>query len=362
MEKPTDSDGTARLCSRCKLRPARVNQYYCSMCHGLQMRKYRSRRKNEFGRLHKLIDQLTINNTDTRRKFEEKIGAGRRVIVTAKDNEPFRRFAGEVVGFLPGERLLVLDEGGKQISIPLAQVEEDEIYLYPPSVEYVASDSEIKGAEPVQDEVQSVQPGGNPEAKQRAELRGICTDEKSNVPEQREIGIGQNELSAMKVCHAYVQAQRAYALKDRSGRGVIQYAQKIRSLPGKKDGLYWEVPSGKEPSPLSLLVANAEDDGRHNKKATGQNAATPFRGYFFKILSGQGRSAPGGKYDYVIKRAMVAGFALIAYPAYWNSSGVMSFIVNQQDKIYQKNLGARTAKLVKRIQTYDPDPSWAPAE
>jgi len=108
------------------------------MCHGLQMRKYRSRRKNEFGRLHKLIDQLTINNTDTRRKFEEKIGAGRRVIVTAKDNEPFRRFGGEVVGFLPGERLLVLDEGGKQISIPLAQVEEDEIYLYPPPVEYVA--------------------------------------------------------------------------------------------------------------------------------------------------------------------------------------------------------------------------------
>jgi len=177
--------------------------------------------------------------------------------------------------------------------------------------------------------------------------------------------IGHDELSALEVCHAYVQAQRDYASKDRAGNGVMEYAQRFRSKPGTKSGLYWETVPGEEQSPFGPLVANAQDEGYFmaNAKTPGEpKHCTPFHGYVLRILKKQGRDAPGGKYDYVINDHMVAGFGLLAYPIQWGNTGVMTFIVNQQGKVYQKNLGERTAKLAPRIDAYNPDSTWQPAE
>lgn len=177
--------------------------------------------------------------------------------------------------------------------------------------------------------------------------------------------IGHNELSALEVCHAYVQAQRDYASKDRAGDGVMEYAQHIRSKAGTKNGLYWETAAGEEPSPFGPLVASAQDEGYYQqepRKPGEPKRCTPFHGYVFRILKKQGKHAPGGKYDYVINDHMVAGFALLAYPVEWGNTGVMTFVVNQQGKVYQKNLGERTPILAARLDTYDPDDTWQPAE
>jgi hypothetical protein len=175
--------------------------------------------------------------------------------------------------------------------------------------------------------------------------------------------IGGNELSALEVCHAYVKAQREYMLKDYDDNGVVEYAQRMQSTAGKKDGLYWETQPGKEESPFGPLVTKATEDG-YSRKAVSANPHPhdPFHGYLFRILKKQGGRAPGGKYDYVINGHMVAGFAFLAYPAQWGTSGVMTFIVNQQGKVYQKNLGEKTDALVKEIEAYDPDETWKPAE
>ena len=172
--------------------------------------------------------------------------------------------------------------------------------------------------------------------------------------------IGQNELSAIELCRAYVQAQREYALNDRGGEGVMEYAQKIRSTPDKKDGLYWETQPGGEPSPFGPLIAKAHEEGygKRDQNAEAPKTRQPFHGYFIKILTKQGKNAPGGKYDYIINGHMVAGFAFLAYPAEWANSGVMTFIVNQQGKVYQKNWGEKTAELAPEIKEYDPDTTW----
>jgi len=177
--------------------------------------------------------------------------------------------------------------------------------------------------------------------------------------------IGRNELSAMEVCHAYVQAQRDYAAKDRDGNGVMEYAPHFRSTPGTKDGLYWETVPGEDPSPFGPLVARAQEEGYYQsapRDPAQPKGCTPFHGYIFRILKQQGREAPGGKYDYVINGHMLAGFGLLAYPVEWGNSGVMTFIVNQQGKIYQKNLGEKTARLAPRIDAYNPDNTWRAAE
>ena len=177
--------------------------------------------------------------------------------------------------------------------------------------------------------------------------------------------IGHNELRALEVCHAYVQAQRDYALKDRAGDGVMEYAQHIRSKAGTKNGLYWETVPGEEASPFGPLVASAQEEGYYKSKPREPGEPkrfTPFHGYVFRILKKQGKNAPGGKYDYVINDHMVAGFALLAYPVEWGNSGIMTFVVNQQGKVYQKNLGERTADLAPRIDAYDPDTTWQAAE
>ena len=162
--------------------------------------------------------------------------------------------------------------------------------------------------------------------------------------------IGRNELDAIQTCLAFVDAENEYADKDR-GEGVGVYAQRIVSTPGKKDGLFWRDDS--DPSPLGALAAEASAEGYR----TGEGPA-PYHGYYFRILKGQGSDAPGGPFNYVVKGKMIGGFALIAYPAEYGNSGVMTFVVNHAGTVYQKDLGARTDSIAKRIYLFDPDQTW----
>jgi hypothetical protein len=174
--------------------------------------------------------------------------------------------------------------------------------------------------------------------------------------------IGMDEMGAINVCNAYVEAQREYASQDRLGDGVLAYAQFLRSTPDTHDGLFWPAKPGEELSPLGPLIAQARVEGYHRTAKMLNDEQAPYHGYYFKILTGQGKHAPGGKYDYIINDRMIAGFALVAWPAEWGDTGVMTFIVNQQGKVYQKNLGPQTAKIAKTITTYDPDDPWTPAK
>jgi len=175
--------------------------------------------------------------------------------------------------------------------------------------------------------------------------------------------IGENELIAMLVCRTYVKAQREYTLKDWDGDGIFAYAQKLRSDSGKKNGLFWKAAPGEEVSPLGELVAKARMEGYKKKKAAfKEERPSPFHGYHFKILTRQEKNAPGGKYNYIINGNMVGGFALAAFPSNWGKSGVMTFIVNQQGKVYQKNLGPNTTKIAREMKSYNPDKTWTPAK
>ena len=173
--------------------------------------------------------------------------------------------------------------------------------------------------------------------------------------------IGRNELSAIKVCQEYVQTQREYASVDRDLDGVMQYAQRFCSTPGKRDGLYWEAPETEASSPLSPLVAAAAGEGYTSGKACAI-ASEPYHGYLYKILLAQGSNAPGGAYSYVINGNMIAGFALVAWPAEYGVSGVMTFVVNQNGIVYEKDLGASTDEMVKAMTGYDPDTTWNRAQ
>ncbi len=170
--------------------------------------------------------------------------------------------------------------------------------------------------------------------------------------------IGEDELTAIMVCHTYVKAQREYVLKDWDGDGILAYAQKLRSDPNKKNGLFWRHAPGEPVSPLGELVTKARMEGYKKEKSVFKEQPAPFHGYYFKILTGQGKNAPGGKYNYIINGNMVGGFGLIAFPSNWGKSGVMSFIVNQQGKVYQKDLGPDTLKIARDMDTYDPDKTW----
>lgn len=170
--------------------------------------------------------------------------------------------------------------------------------------------------------------------------------------------IGENELGAIRVGRAYVQAQREYASVDRNGDEVLEYAQHLRSTPGTRDGLYWSMRTGDERSPLGPLVAQARVEGYRQKAKILTDEQSPYHGYYFKILIQQGKQAPGGKYNYLVNGHMIAGFALVAWPAEWGNTGVMTFIVNQQGKIYQRNLGPKTPSIAKAMTTYNPDHTW----
>ncbi len=170
--------------------------------------------------------------------------------------------------------------------------------------------------------------------------------------------VGRNELGAIAVCRAYVEAQREYAAKDRNGDDVLEYAQRLRSTPGQHDGLYWPLRADEEQSPLGPLIAAARVEGYRRQARIMTDQPSPYHGYYFKILTKQGKAAPAGKYNYVINGHMIGGFALVAWPAEWGKSGVMTFIVNQQGKIYQKNLGPKTAASAKTLSRYNPDAGW----
>jgi hypothetical protein len=172
--------------------------------------------------------------------------------------------------------------------------------------------------------------------------------------------IGRNELDVLRVLRACVQAQRDYASRDRDGDEVLEFAQKFASAPDRMDGLYWPVELNGEISPLGPLVAFAHDEG-YSRKASAIDAPQPFHGYLFKLLTRQGKHAPGGKHDYVINGNMIGGFAFVAWPAEYGESGIMTFIVNQQGRVYQKRLGRDTEKVVRKMNAYDPDSSWQPS-
>jgi hypothetical protein len=175
--------------------------------------------------------------------------------------------------------------------------------------------------------------------------------------------IGEDELTAILVCRAYVKAQREYVLNDWDGDGIFAYAQKLRSDPGKKNGLFWRTAPGKEVSPLGELVARAWHEGYKKGKAAFKEAEPlPFHGYYFKILTRQGRNVPGGSYNYIVNGNMVGGFAFVAFPSNWGKSGVMTFIVNQQGKVYQRNLGPETARIAQKMKSYNPDKTWLPVK
>jgi len=166
--------------------------------------------------------------------------------------------------------------------------------------------------------------------------------------------IGGNERSAIYVLNAYIDAQRAYAARDRDGDGVLQYAQKLASTAGKHDGLYWpaDAAKGEEASPFGPLIAESAD------YLKGRVAGDPYRGYHFRILTRQGKSAPGGAYSYVINGRMIAGFALVAYPAEYGKGGVMTFIVSHNGKVYEKDLGRNSAQIGAKMTTFDPGAGW----
>ncbi len=166
--------------------------------------------------------------------------------------------------------------------------------------------------------------------------------------------IGGNERSAIAVLHAYIDAQRAYAAKDRNGDGVLEYARKIASSAGKQDGLYWSADpaKGEEMSPFGPLIAESSAYLAGHKQGDG------LRGYHFKILTRQGKAAPGGAYNYVINGRMIAGFAMLAYPDAYDHSGIMTFMVNHNGKLFQKDLGAATDSAAVKINAFNPDASW----
>ena len=164
--------------------------------------------------------------------------------------------------------------------------------------------------------------------------------------------IGLNELGAIKAALAYYDAQNEYADKFKGKTGQAVYAQKIVSSPGKKDGLYWPT-SGSEPdSPLGEAVAAATQQGYR------VGAGEPFHGYYYKILTGQGPNAPGGPVDYVVRGNMIGGFGLVAYPAEYGNSGIMTFIINNDGDVYERDLGPRTGRIASRMSEFNPDHNW----
>jgi len=175
--------------------------------------------------------------------------------------------------------------------------------------------------------------------------------------------IGHNELLAINVCRAYVEAQREYfAMTEPDGDQLPKFARHMISRPGKRDGLYWPTRAGEKESPLGPLVAKAKEEGYMQKQPEGKHAPRPYHGYYFRILTRQGANAPGGKFNYVMNGNMVAGYALVAYPAKWGVSGVMTFIVNQRGRVYEKNLGPKTVEIARKLNEYNPDLTWKLAD
>ncbi|HYA19024.1 MAG TPA: DUF2950 domain-containing protein [Burkholderiales bacterium] len=180
-------------------------------------------------------------------------------------------------------------------------------------------------------------------------------DAKQGAQEILNRRIGRNELAAVQVCLAIVDAEREYSSQNPEGASVPRYAARLASTPGERDGLYWKTTADQPESPLGPLLAAAANEGyTHKSYAT----LAPYHGYYYKLLTRQGKNAPGGAYDYLVKGEMLGGFGVLAYPARYRASGVMSFIVNQDGVVYEKDLGKNTASIAAKMTTFDPDPSW----
>src|SRR5215467_5983002 len=164
--------------------------------------------------------------------------------------------------------------------------------------------------------------------------------------------IGRNELAAIQASLAYFDAQNEYADLNKTKSGVAVYAQRIVSSPGKKDGLYWPTTGNEPPSPLGEAVADATQRGYR------VGAGEPFNGYYFKILTRQGPTAPGGAVDYIVNGDMIGGFGLVAYPAEYGNSGIMTFIINNDGDVFEKDLGDGTSRIASRMTSFNPDHTW----
>jgi len=190
-----------------------------------------------------------------------------------------------------------------------------------------------------------------PVAKEKTGWRFNTKEGKEEILNRR---IGRNELDVIQVCLAYVDAQREYYQRNEQKEPLRQYAQKFISTKGKRDGLYWDAKPDEAPSPLGPLVVQA--------RAAGYRAAAdkpvPYHGYYYKILTGQGPNAPGGAYDYLVRGKMIGGFAMVAYPAQYRNSGVMTFIVNHDGVVYEKDLGSNTASIASSMTRFNPDKTW----
>ena len=173
--------------------------------------------------------------------------------------------------------------------------------------------------------------------------------------------IGQNELDTMQTLLAVVDAQREYAASDPDRNGFADYARRFVSTPGKKDGLYWATEAGKPESPLGPLVAVAASEGYGQKGAKAQTQQA-FHGYYYKLLTSQGKNAAGGAYDYIVGDKLLGGFAIVAWPARYRVSGVTSFIVNHEGVVYEKDLGANGAAVASAMTRYNPDATWRKAQ
>jgi len=169
--------------------------------------------------------------------------------------------------------------------------------------------------------------------------------------------IGANELSVMQVCQALVDAQREYVAIDRNGDGVPEYAQKLLSDPGQENGLYWDTREDEPLSPMGPMVSEAAAEGYTGAKAE-SGERRPYHGYYFKLLKGQGPHAPGGARDYVVNGRMTEGFAVVAWPAQYGNSGIMTFLVSHHGIVYERDLGRRTERTASSMSTFDPDSGW----
>jgi hypothetical protein len=185
-------------------------------------------------------------------------------------------------------------------------------------------------------------------------------DTKAGIQEMLNRRIGANELDTIQTCLAFIDAQLEYAMNDYDGNGLHDYAAKFRSDPGKKNGLFWQTGEGEAPSPLGQLFAKAKAEGYTEKKSG--EGPSPYHGYLYRILTGQGAHANGGAYDYMVKGHLLGGVALLAYPAQYGASGVMTFIVNHDGVVYQKDLGGKTAEIAAAMKLFDPGPDWKKIE
>jgi hypothetical protein len=184
--------------------------------------------------------------------------------------------------------------------------------------------------------------------------QGWQFDTRAGADEMRLRRIGRNELAVMQVMLAIYDAEREYARQDRNGDGLLEYAAKFTSSPGKRDGLYWPTKAGEPQSPLGPAVAAA--------RAAGSSSEAGYYGYRYKLLTGQGKNASGGAYDYTARGRMIGGFAVVAWPAKYGDTGVMTFMVSHDGVVYEKDLGPDTAARAAAITRFDPDSSWQKAE